>query len=405
MQVRSLIAGASKELGSATLTRAAANGRDLCTLDDRGRLVWTSIDKFQWEVRDLGYPVVDLEMAENGTLLLCSNSGRVFGLLAAEPKDLGIRATALQRIGKNVAATDTGTGRLETLGPDAKALGIAAGGRDEAAKLGDQPYASLADEERLYLAGPGGAVVRDPLSHRSVPVYLRDSGAAASPKPCLGIERWEKRGEHVLAWREGRAFRVIGDDRAMLEPVTPDVADVVLGPKGQLWSTVKDASGTSLKSTGPGKMPALFEREGQLDAVIRDAAPFGDNRVLLAGRDNTLLCYETQTHSLRSLGKPGDGWRFARVGESIFVVLTPRSGEANSTIFRVEGNPPAVEGSRGECASISSKTRAGSRGSDNRDRSVRSASATTACPRNFQAPGRLTLSFASRMCSRRVATR
>jgi hypothetical protein len=208
--------------------------------------------------------------------------------------------------------------RLEVLGQNGQRLGIAAGGLDPKAVIGDpSPIAALVDGDSLYLAGPAGAVFRDPTSRRSIAIDKSE-----------GIDRWEKLGKHVLAWQGDRAFRLAAKGQLRFEEIGTAGSSVVLGPDREPWISAGGKGAFSLRSLADMSV-VLFGGNGRLGEELRDAAPVDTTGILLADDRGNLNHYDTKTRSLNQVERGGSApptWRFARVGKEVYIVKTEQNG-------------------------------------------------------------------------------
>ena len=330
--VKTLIHEKAPAVGDATLKRLALAER-LYALDANGRLLSASQNTLEWQLEQQpdGGPFRDLETTANGSLLLISNDGRVLRLARPRPVPMGVNAQQLQQLVTDVAATDLKNGRLEILNRQGQLMGTAAGGRDATAQIGDRALATLTDGDDLFIAGPSGAVWRDPNQRRSVPIPNGDV-----------IDRFEKLGPHRIVWKKTQPFLLTDGNAPKLIPLGDPGTDVVLAPDSTLWLSETKSGVTRLKPVN-GADSGLFESESLLGDKLTQAAPLSDGQIVLQGKSGELLLYEAAKRRIRLLAKanalPSD-WRFALVSKQVFII--PSSANRQGPIHRIDSNPLAL---------------------------------------------------------------
>lgn len=335
-RITQIEAGISTDVGNGRFVRLAA-GDTLYGVDERGRLLIAQTNTLRWSVTPQQKPIKDLALAGNGSLFLLTTDNEVFlrqptGLFT----ELEKTGETLETVNHYVTTAAPSSGRLEIFRPDGNYSGIAAGGIDPDARLGNQPTAALCDGDTLYLAGPAGAVARVPQQVRCVPIQNSRK-----------IDFFEKQGRHIIAWKSGVP--------ALLEPregerefrsLSSGIADVLLSPEDELWISAGETGGKYIiPSAGANHDRRLFNREVELSAPIADAAPFDEHRILLQGLARDVVEYDTQTRSLRRLAHGSAypwGWSFVRLGGRLFLRAKSNNPQVNS-IVRVSGNSPGLE--------------------------------------------------------------
>ena len=331
--LKTLVQEKSSAVGSAALKRLALAGR-LYALDTNGRLLSASTDSLQWRVEGIpneGARYRDLETALGGALLLVSDDGQVLRHDQGRTEKLDVVTQQVTRLDTAIAAADIKTGRLEALDRQGRHLGIAAGGRSSTAQIGDRVIATLADGDDLFIAGPSGAVWRDPGQRRSVPIPNGDV-----------IDRFEKLGPHRIVWKKTQPFLLTDDNAPKLIPLGDPGTDVVLAPDSTLWLSETKSGVTRLKPVN-GADSGLFESESLLGDKLTQAAPLSDGQIVLQGKSGELLLYEASKRRIRLLAKanalPSD-WRFALVSKQVFII--PSSANRQGPIHRIDSNPLAL---------------------------------------------------------------
>lgn len=326
--VKTLIHEKVPDVGDVTLKRLALADR-LYAVDSKGRLISAAKDTLWWRDEKLeGSPFRDLETTANGALLLVADDGQLLRRVQGRTERVGVVSEKLERVVSVVAAGELKSGRLEIFDQQGRLVGTAAGGRDEAAQIGDRVVATLTDGDDLFVAGPRGMVWRNPDLRRCVPVL---NGEA--------VGRLEKLGAYRIAWKENEPFLLSTGAKPQLTALGNPGTDTILAPDGSLWVSAAKNGAIELRPYNSSK-PGLFESESVLGEKLTQAAPLANGQVVLKGKSGDLLLYDTAKRrmELRKKGNelPSD-WRFAIVAKRIYVV--PSSSNRPERIYRINSNP------------------------------------------------------------------
>jgi len=331
--IKSLVHEKSSAVGDATLKRLALADR-IYSIDTTGRLLSATKDTLQWRVEDQlkeGAPYRDLETTIDGALLLVSDDGKVLRHTQGRTQQLGVFAQQVERLDTAIAAADIKTGRLEVLDRQGLQSEIVAGGRSPAAQIGDHVIAALSDGDDLFIAGPSGAVWRDPNQRRSIPILNGDL-----------IDRFEKLGPHRIVWKKTQPFLLTVGAALKLTKLGDPGTEVVLAPDSTLWISDTTNGVTRLKPVN-GANAVLFETESLLGNKVTQAAPLFDGTFVLQGKFGELLIYEVATRRIRRLANAKElppEWRFAIIAKQVFIISS--SAKRQDSIYRVDSNPIAL---------------------------------------------------------------
>lgn len=331
--VKTLIHEKAPAVGDVTLKRLALADR-LYAVDSKGRLISASKDMLRWNDEELldGSPFRDLETTANGALLLVADDGQVLRRVQGRTARVGVVSEKLERVGSVVAAGELKGGRLEIFDQQGRLVGTAAGGRGEAAQIGDRVVATLTDGDDLFVAGPRGMVWRNPELRRCVPVL---NGEA--------VDRFEKLGAYRIAWKKSQPFQfTVAGGNPKLTELGDSGTEVIVPPDGNLWISATKNGAIELRSVN-GVNAGLFQSEGLLGEKLTQAAPLSDGQVVLKGKSGELLIYETNTRRMRQLAKVSElpaEWKFAIVSKRVYVI--PNSTDREGPVLRIDSNPLAV---------------------------------------------------------------
>jgi len=323
----------SSTVGDATLKRLALADQ-VYALDSTGRLLSAAKDTLQWRMEEPlkeGAPYRDLETTIDGALLLVTNNGQVLRHANGHTDKLDILAQHVERLDSAIAAVDQKSGRLEVLDPKGLRSETAAGGRNSSTQIGDHVVATLVDGDDLLIAGPSGAVWRDPKQRRCIPILSGD-----------GIDRFEKLGAHRIAWKKTQPFLLTGGPAPKLLALGDPGTEVVLAPDATLWVSYTKNAVFRLKPVN-GVDSGLFESESLLGEKLTQAASLSESQLLLQGKSGDLLIYETDNRHMRRLAKADElpsEWRFAIVSKQVFIISS--SVNRQEPIYRIDVNPIAL---------------------------------------------------------------
>ncbi|WP_373649448.1 hypothetical protein [Schlesneria sp. DSM 10557] len=331
--IKTLVHEKSSAVGDAKLRRLALADR-IYSIDTTGRLLSATKDTLQWRVEDQlkeGVPYRDLETTSDGALLLVSDDGKVLRHTQGRTQELGVFAHQVERLDTAIAAADIKTGRLEVLDRQGLRSEILAGGRSPAVQIGDHVIAALSDGDDLFIAGPSGAVWRDPNQRRSIPVLNGDL-----------IDRFEKLGPHRIAWKKTQPFLLTVGAAPKLTKLGDPGTEVVLAPDSTLWISDTKNGVTRLKPVN-GANTGLFDAESLLGNKVTQAAPLSDGHFVLQGKFGELLIYEAAKRRIRQLANANElpsEWRFAIIAKQVFIISS--SAKQQDSVYRVDSNPIAL---------------------------------------------------------------
>ena len=281
-----------------TLLRRISGTKVLYALDKMGRLLTADPEDLSWKAAGGSasaqkYRDVETD-TENHLLLINANRVVLRGDMGLQRPfvDLQITAEGLQQTGEWVAAFDPARGNLSLIDTAGAPIRVA-GGKNSEAVVGASIRASLTHGDTVFLAGPDGAVFRDP----------KAAQMKAIPESA-GITRFSQVGNELFAYRGNEIYRLFQNSNGAeyrLERLPAATKSVIAGPDGKSWVAGGVDGLNELVPYSSHSMSAierLFRREGKWPSRLNQAVPWKRDSAIIVGSDGELLHYQPAQRSL-----------------------------------------------------------------------------------------------------------